>query len=204
MAAYIRRLGYPARAHFEIGPQGGYQVVVTPLLILAGIGEISRAGIALNPFLGTRFKASVVTTDLPLEPDKPIDFGLQEFCEKCMKCAEACPASAIAIGKKAMYNGYETWHFDRDRCTTYRITNQNGAACGRCIKVCPWNKPEGWLHDMVRWMIRYTPFLDKFFIKMDDVFGYPEQDFDYKWWFDIEEIDGVIQPHSKRKDVSVA
>lgn len=76
MASYIRRLGYPARAHFEGGPWATYQMAVTPLLLLAGIGEISPAGIVLNPFLGTRFKASVVTTDLPLEPDKPVDFGL--------------------------------------------------------------------------------------------------------------------------------
>ncbi len=87
MADYIRRLGYSARAHHA----RNYQVVVPPLLLSAGIGEISRAGIVLNPFLGLRFKAAVVTTDLPLVPDKPIDFGLQEFCQKCVKCAVECP-----------------------------------------------------------------------------------------------------------------
>jgi hypothetical protein len=62
MADYIRQLGYPARAHHA----ANYQVLVVPLLVMAGIGEMSRAGIALNPFLGMRFKAAVVTTDLPL------------------------------------------------------------------------------------------------------------------------------------------
>ncbi|MFH1651707.1 MAG: reductive dehalogenase domain-containing protein, partial [Chloroflexota bacterium] len=72
MARYIRKLGYPARAQHT----GTYQITVPPLLLMAGIGEVSRIGIILNPFLGPRFKASVVTTDLPLEPDMPVDFGL--------------------------------------------------------------------------------------------------------------------------------
>lgn len=193
IASYIRRLGYPARAHFEGGPQGAYQMVVTPLLLLSGIGEICRAGIVLNPFLGTRFKASVVTTDLPLEPDKPIDFGLQEFCQKCLKCARECPSKAISFGDKVMHNGYETWKLDSDRCAMYRVTNQNGAACGRCIKVCPWNKPGGWTHDMVRWMVRHASVLDKFLIKMDEVWGYGKQDIRYKWWFDLEDVNGELQ-----------
>jgi reductive dehalogenase len=189
MADYIRRLGYPARAHHAMS----YQVVVPPLLLMAGIGEMSRAGIVLNPFLGTRFKAAVVTTDLPLEIDKPVDFGLQEFCEKCLKCAVECHSNAIPRGGKVLYNGYETWHFDADQCSKFRTSNPNGSACGRCIKVCPWNKPEGLTHDLVRWMVKNSPFLDKFIVKMDDVWGYGKQDKRYKWWFDLEDVDGVLQ-----------
>ena len=70
LADYIRQLGYPARAHHALN----YQVVVPPILLWAGLGEMCRIGdIVLNPFLGTRFKAAVVTTDLPLAVDKPID-----------------------------------------------------------------------------------------------------------------------------------
>lgn len=72
MAEYIHRLGYPAMAHFHTH----YQVLIPPLLLLSGIGEMSRSGCILNPFLGLRFKAGAVTTDLPLLPDQPIDFGL--------------------------------------------------------------------------------------------------------------------------------
>ena len=193
IADYIRRLGYPARAHHAMS----YQVVVPPLLILAGIGEMSRAGIVLNPFLGTRLKAAVVTTDLPLEPDSPIDFGLQEFCEKCLKCAVECHAGAIPEGDKVMYNGYETWHFDAGQCSKFRISNPHGSACGRCIKVCPWNKPAGRTHDLVRWMVKKAPFLDKFIIKMDDAWGYGKQDKRYKWWFDLEDVNGVLKVPDK-------
>jgi reductive dehalogenase len=190
LADYIRRLGYPATAHHFFD----YQVVLAPLLILAGIGESSRlGGIALNPFLGTRFKAAAVTTDLPLLPDKPIDFGLQDFCKKCMKCADDCPAHAITTGDTKMYNGYETWKADTDLCSKFRITNQNGAACSNCIKVCPWNKPQGWTHDMVRWMVQHTPFMNDFIVKMDGLSGYGKQNIKNKWWFDLEDIDGVVQ-----------
>jgi reductive dehalogenase len=189
MANYIRNLGYPARAHHVFN----YQVIVVPLLLLAGIGEICRAGVVLNPFLGTRFKAAVVTTDLPLEPDSPVDFGLQEFCRKCLKCATECPARAIPHGDKVMLNGYENWRFDADRCSKYRVSNQGGSSCGRCIKVCPWNKPEGWSHDLVRWMVKHTPFLDSFLVKMDSVWGYGQRDNRHKWWLDLEEVDGVVK-----------
>ena len=190
MANYIRRLGYPARAHFE----PSYQVAVPPLVLLAGLGEMSRMGNSvLNPFLGARFKASVVTTDLPLLPDKPIDFGLQKFCSVCKKCAIECPANAISMGDKVMYNGYETWRLDVERCTKFRVTNPAGVQCGRCIKICPWNKPSGWTHNMVRRMIRHTPFMDRIIVKMDDIWGYGKQNTREKWWFDLEEMDGILR-----------
>ena len=193
MADYIRRLGYPARAHHAMN----YQVLVVPLLVLAGIGELSRAGIALNPFLGTRFKAAVVTTDLPLQPDMPIDFGLQEFCRLCLKCATGCHANAISKGGKEMVNGYEKWPFDAARCSKFRTTNPHGSACGGCIKVCPWNKPEGWNHATVRWMVKHAPFLDSFMVKMDGAWGYGKADKRYKWWFDLEDVDGVLKVPDK-------
>jgi reductive dehalogenase len=103
LADYIRRLGYPARAHHAMN----YQVVVPPILLWAGLGEMCRIGdIVLNPFLGPRFKAAIVTTDMPLAVDKPIDFGLQDFCKKCGKCARECPSQAISYDDKIMHNGY--------------------------------------------------------------------------------------------------
>jgi reductive dehalogenase len=145
---------------------------------------MSRANIVLNPFLGLRYKASVVTTDLPLQPDKPVDFGLQDFCDKCMKCATECPSRSISSGDKILKNGYENWEFDAVTCTRYRFQNPKGVLCGRCIKVCPWNKPEGWTHDLVRWMIEHTPAMNGLIIKMDDIRGYGKADIRKKWWFD--------------------
>ncbi len=142
VAQYLRQLGYPARAHFP----RVYQVAITPILLYAGLGEMSRSGMLLNPDLGLRFKAAVVTTDFPLIPDRPIDFGLQSFCESCKKCATYCPSRAITEGPKTLQNGYEAWRVDAARCTPFRIGNKAGSSCGRCIKVCPWNRRDSWYH----------------------------------------------------------
>lgn len=201
MAGYIRRLGFPARAHFQSGPIPAYDMILTPLLVLAGMGELSRAGWALNPYMGGRFKASVVTTDLPLQVDQPVDFGLQEFCKVCKKCAEACPSHAISFDdEKVEHNGYEAWPLKMANCTKFRVSNQNGAGCGMCVKVCPWNKPMGWTHDLTRWAIRTMPFVDPLLVKLDTFFGYGDQDRDWKWWFDFEASENEIHLARKSKD----
>ncbi len=146
-----------------------------------------------NPFLGLRYKAAVNTTDLPLVPDQPVDFGLQEFCKKCKKCADQCPSQSIPKGEKIMHNGYETWKLDVISCTIFRLTKENGSGCGRCIKVCPWNKSEGWIHNLVRWNIRNLPFLNRLMVKGDDIFGYGKPDMGKKWWFDLVGMDGRLR-----------
>jgi len=190
LADYIRRLGYPARAHHA----RNYQVVVPPILLWAGIGEMCRIGdIVLNPFLGPRFKAAVVTTDLPLAPDKPIDFGLQDFCQKCKKCARECPSGAISFEDKVIYNGYERWPLDVEKCTAMRVGNKRGAGCGTCIKVCPWNKPYTPFHRAVGWLMRHSSKARSLAIWGDDLMGYGKPHYENKWWFDLEEVDGVLR-----------
>jgi len=193
LADYIRRLGYPARAHHALN----YQVVVPPILLWAGLGEMSRIGdCVLHPFLGPRFKAAVVTTDLPLVPDKPIDFGLQNFCSKCKKCARACPSGALSDGGKEFYNGYERWPTDIRKCTTMRVGNQQGSGCGTCIKACPWNKPYAPLHRAVGWMVRRSSWARSMAIRGDDILGYGKATPEDKWWLDLEEGDTGLQvPH---------
>ncbi|MFT5351062.1 MAG: ferredoxin, partial [Gammaproteobacteria bacterium] len=141
MADFFRAKGYTARPQTNADSQ----VLHIPATLLAGLGELSRIGeLVLNPFIGPRFKTVVMTTDLPLVVDKPIDFGLQYFCSNCQKCARECPCDAIPFGDKVMFNGYEIWKPDVERCTRYRLTNQRGLACGRCMKTCPLNKVVSW------------------------------------------------------------
>ncbi len=198
LADYIRRLGYPARAHHA----RNYQVVVPPILLWAGLGEVCRIGdIVLNPFLGPRFKAAIVTTDLPLEPDKPIDFGLQDFCNKCKKCARECPSNSISSDDKVMHNGYETWPNNVEKCTAMRVGNKHGSSCGTCIKVCPWNKPFTPFHRFIMWTMRTIPIMRHFAIWGDDLMGYGKPELEYKWWFDLEDVDGQLRVPPKSQDV---
>jgi len=198
LADYIRRLGYPARAHHA----RNYQVVVPPILLWAGIGEMCRIGdIVLNPFLGPRFKAAVVTTDLPLAIDKPIDFGLQDFCSKCGQCARYCPGGAISFDEKVIFNGYEKWLNDVEKCTGQRVGNKEGAGCGVCVAVCPWNKPYTPFHRFVGWTMRNIPVARRFAAWGDELMGYTKPKLEHKWWFDLEDVDGVLRipPHAGRR-----
>ncbi len=195
VANYVRRLGYEAEPHFS----GHYKVLIPPLVLLAGLGEVSRFGnTVLNPFLGPRFKASAVTTNLPLEPDKPIDFGLQHYCKICKKCARECPSQAISHSDgMIIYNDYATYELDVKACTHMRVGNLAGASCGRCIKVCPWNKPYQGVHKLVERLLERSFLARRFSVWMDDLLGYGRQNLEDKWWYDLEEIEGVFRVPKK-------
>ncbi|GHF35892.1 reductive dehalogenase [Seohaeicola zhoushanensis] len=192
IARQIRNLGYSAKAHTVMDGD----VLQPPLLLLSGLGEVSRIGeVILNPYLGPRLKSGVVTTDMPLAHDKPIDFGLQAFCESCNKCARECPSGAITAGPKLMFNGYEIWKSDSQKCATYRITTQGGAMCGRCMKTCPWNLEGIFAEKPFRWAAMTLPAAAPALAKLDDVVGKGGLNPAKKWWWDIElDEDGAYRP----------
>jgi len=197
IANYIRRLGWDASAQYGPSFVNRYTVLLPPLLLAAGIGEISRAGIILNPYLGLAFKAAVVLTDMPLVPDQPIDFGLQSFCQNCKICAENCPSKAISMGDKVMYNGYETWKLNTQRCASFNFTNKKGTMCNACVKSCPWSNPSTWPHDLVRGLVMKVPFTRKFAIKAARLLAMNKPIPEEKWWFDMEYADDTIESREK-------
>ncbi len=183
IAKQIRNLGYSAKAHSVMDGE----VLQPPLLLLSGLGEVSRIGeVILNPLLGPRLKSGAVTTDMPLAHDKPIDFGLQNFCNNCKKCARECPSGAITAGPKLMFNGYEIWKSDSQKCTTYRITTEGGAMCGRCMKTCPWNLEGLFKEKPFRWMAMHMPVSAPMLAKLDDRLGNGGLNEAKKWWWDLE------------------
>ena len=194
IAKQIRNLGFQAKAHTVIDGD----VLQPPLLLLSGLGEVSRIGeVILHPFLGPRLKSGVVTTTLPLAHDKPIDFGLQNFCNNCQKCARECPSGAITAGPKRMFNGYEIWKSDSQKCTTYRVGTLGGAMCGRCMKTCPWNLEGLFAEAPFRWAASNVPQAAKILAKMDDLAGRGGLNDVKKWWWDIElKEDGAYRPAS--------
>ena len=196
MAELLRKQGFSSRSQTNADSD----VLHIPLMLWAGLGELSRIGeLVLNPFVGPRLKSVVMTTDMPLEIDKPVDFGLQTFCEGCYKCARECPCDAIPWGDKVMFNGYETWKPDVERCARYRLTNSKGAACGRCMKTCPINKVvdadgplltrvASWLGVNAMWL---KPVMVPVAAWLDDKVGNGVRNPVKKWWFDHEIVDGV-------------
>jgi reductive dehalogenase len=201
IANYVRRLGWDASAQYGPSFVNRYSVLLPPLLLAAGIGEVSRIGIILNPFIGPAFKAAAVLTNMPLVPDQPVDFGLQRFCENCQLCAENCPSKAISTGDKVTYNGYETWKLDTRRCASFNFTNQWGTMCNRCIKCCPWTYPATWPHNLVRSMVSRSGLAGRIAIKAASMTGLDKNRPHQKWWFDMEYVEDTIV--SRERDVGL-
>ena len=61
--------------------------------VAAGLGNIGRSGIVLNPEYGARIQLGGVITDAPLEPDTPSD---QYICDNCKICIKSCPTGFMS------------------------------------------------------------------------------------------------------------
>jgi len=191
MTAYLRRLGW--RSDSTIPHK--YSTLMPQLVIEAGLGEESRLGIPLNPFVGAAFKVSAVLTDLPLEPDMPIDFGLQDYCDGCRICAEQCAMQAISYGDKVEYNGYMRWAMDASKCAAGILTNKVGNICQRCTKVCPWNRRDSRPEDFRDWDGSVEALLASVRrqaeLRRENNFVEPEE-LGEKWWFPLVRSGGAI------------
>jgi reductive dehalogenase len=165
VADFIRRLGYPARAHIA---GSNYQAMLPPLAWLAGLGEIGRLGILITSKYGPRARLGLITTDLPLVVDESKKLGIQNFCQKCQKCARNCPAQAIPYGEKTEENGVMKWALNREEC--YRFWRKAGTDCAVCIYVCPYSKSDNAFHSFIRKMTGNSSAAQSFSIWADDLF----------------------------------
>ncbi|CAH2213406.1 reductive dehalogenase [Tepidibacter aestuarii] len=178
LAEFLRGIGYKAI------PCGNDTALSVPLAIEAGLGEGSRMGILVTEKFGPRVRLCKIYTDLELHPDKPKTFGVKEFCNVCMKCADACPGKAIShepskvlkegmefeTGKVGISNisEVEKWYMNGERCLSF--WSYNGSGCGTCISVCPYNKIDEWHHDLSK-LMTLTPF-KPLLRSLDEMFGY--------------------------------
>ena len=163
LAHYIRELGYSARAHHVYN----YGVLVVPVAVDAGMGELGRCGFLITKELGTNLRLSCVTTDLPLSADSPVDLGIQDFCAKCLKCARTCPSRAIPFGAPVVVRGVSKWAIDPVRCLLY--WDAQGAGCSVCQVVCPWTKPPTPFHRLVAEVAVHLPLSRRFLVWADDL-----------------------------------
>jgi ferredoxin len=164
-ASWIRRLGYPARAHID----GNYRVIAPLVARDAGLGEIGRMGLLMTPRLGPRVRLGVVTTELPLVADEPgDDVTVLDFCRICKKCAANCPVRAIPTGKRTPVDDGLRWAIDSEAC--YRYWNVVGTDCATCMRVCPYSHPDSTLHNVVRRAIRSSAAARRVMLWLDDLF----------------------------------
>jgi len=178
MANFIRHLGWPARPV----PTFSTPYIAPPVFIDAGIGEDARCGQVVTKEFGNNFRPGGVLTDLPLVPDKPVDFGLQDFCDKCLICADHCPSGAISHGGRVVVRGVRKWQIEAEKCIQYMYAA--GGSCGICQVVCPWNHANNWFHNGVREMASKFPSVRKQIISTDKFFYKHKQGPDPEWMTD--------------------
>ena len=165
LAKRIRERGYAARAHIA---GSNYQIVMPPVAHDAGLGELGRMGYLISPKYGARIRLGAVTTELPLLPDRPVTFGVQDFCEQCLKCAINCPSGAIPVGDRRLVRGVEKWPLNVEKCLHY--WRAIGTDCGLCMKVCPYSHPSTLIHNLVRAGCRRSSIARRVSVWGDDLF----------------------------------
>ena len=163
LAHWFSGMGYTGIAEHT----GHYDVVLPPLAVQAGMGEIGRNGYLITPNLGSRVRLSAVMTDMPLVIDSPVDIGAEEFCENCMKCAHTCPSDSIPTTEKTEYKGTLRWKVEAESCSAY--WNKVGTDCAICMAICPFSRPDTPLHSVVRWFVKHSWLAPKIFPMMDDL-----------------------------------
>ncbi|GMW05165.1 MAG: hypothetical protein AMXMBFR85_11450 [Dehalococcoides mccartyi] len=166
-----------------------------PCGLVAGVGENVRMGYTVvSPETGAMARCMLrVITDLPLATTKPVDAGLNRFCNTCKICAEACPYNAIVLDDAPSWDntaipgsppGFNGWRLKAMSC----------AHCGSaCQAVCPFNAPrETWIHSLVAPTVTITPVFNKFFADMERAFGFGMWEPESFWTEDEQPIFGYI------------
>jgi reductive dehalogenase len=183
LAEFIRGLGYQAIPCVNDTAQS------VPFAVDAGIGELGRLNKLVTPEFGPAVRLCKVLTDLPMACDKPVDFGLVEFCKGCRKCAEACPSRALSFDDEPSFktkgpwnnSGHRAWFEDSYKCLQYWQKVNSG--CGICLASCPYTKgAQAWIHEAVKATASIAPAADGAFRIMDNAFGYGKQHNPEQWW----------------------
>jgi ferredoxin len=129
LADYIRSLGYRAQVHHPTDNSAAY----IPMFVAAGLGQLGANGQLLSPHFGSRARLLIISTDAPVTYDKPEDYGIQEYCQKCLICVDRCPGRAISKDK-IWYRGVLKNKIVYDQCRPIVVRYEG---CGVCMKVCP-------------------------------------------------------------------
>lgn len=163
MVAALKGAGIEARSHHD----AHYDVILPPLAVAAGLGELGRNNILIADGYGSRVRIGAVTTAAPLAQSPAVDLGVHGFCEICRKCAENCPSQSLSEGSAGEVQGVIKWMTDVERC--YRYWRTVGTDCGICMACCPFSHKNNWFHRAVRWAIKRSRLAARIALHCDDI-----------------------------------
>ncbi|MFI5266873.1 MAG: 4Fe-4S dicluster domain-containing protein [Chloroflexota bacterium] len=150
MIGYIQELGYNV-IRGAANPQA--------VALASGVGELGRNGMIITKKYGARIHLQdTLMTDLPLVPGKPIDIGVEDFCNVCRKCAVTCPTNSISFEGKQVFNGVEKYKIKWLTCYKLRpYVHDHWGSCLTCVAVCPYTKPTSWWRDLAVSSLSHCP-----------------------------------------------
>jgi len=157
LTAFIKGLGYPARAHH---PPEHYDLILPPIAVEAGIGELGRHGFVVCPETGSNIRLACVTTNIPMTIDRPIEFGVKKFCESCKVCAELCPSGSISMADSdegMELRGYQHWFINTSSCYNFWLKAMGPLGCRLCLASCPFSRKNNYSHKLSKFVDRNDP-----------------------------------------------
>jgi epoxyqueuosine reductase QueG len=162
-SSVLEACGYRAKAHYD----AHYDVILPPLALAAGLGEMGRNNILIADRHGSRIRIGAVTTDAPVEYDRAVSLGADSFCSICRKCADSCPPRALSFDDKQTIRGAAKWPTHAEHC--YAYWRKAGSDCGICMAVCPYSHRSTRIHNALRRLVRRTRIFNRILLRLDDL-----------------------------------
>lgn len=138
--------------------------------VKSGVGWMGKHSIVIDADAGSFFFLSEILINKELDYDKPVD----DLCETCRVCVDACPTGAI----------YDEYKVDANLCISYQtIENRNDTpsyidlsgwifGCDICQDVCPFNRKKLFTDDK-----SFYPMLDIFEKSAEELKKIDEEEF---------------------------
>ena len=106
IAGWLQERGWAAKP--VTGPMATTLTMIPPA-IACGFGELGKHGSIINREMGASFRLSAVLTDAPFAPTPQQHFGVDDFCQNCRVCEDACPPEALFQTKQTV-RGDQKWY----------------------------------------------------------------------------------------------
>jgi ferredoxin len=181
LSQFIQNLGYQAI------PSMNDSALAIPYAVQAGLGEYAKHGLVITPEFGSSVRFGKIFTDMPLEADKPIRFGVKETCQLCNACSKACPSKAIPDAEpspvtfnRSNISGVTKWTIDGEACFSYWA--KINTDCAVCIRVCPFTRDYTKFWNRT-WLRLIGSRLRRFALRLDQKSARGKREKALFWWF---------------------